>query len=92
MSTLSHDPNAPPLPDAKRWETVRSLTRDVWSSIAITVMWLAVTVTAIWGPNIVTHDSGGGSASIPSAVVLVLFAYLGTRVVAKYGLGRDDSR
>jgi multisubunit Na+/H+ antiporter MnhF subunit len=30
------------------------------------------------------------TTTIPSAVVLALFAYLGTRVVARYGLGERE--
>jgi multisubunit Na+/H+ antiporter MnhF subunit len=36
---------------------------------------------------LVSTSSGGNTTRIPSAIVLAVFAYLGTRVVARYGFG-----
>lgn len=58
------------------------------ASLAIVVMWLAVLFDAIFGPDIVTTSSGGDSSTVPSAVAVALFAFLGTWVVAKYAFGR----
>jgi hypothetical protein len=60
--------------------------REMWASLAITVMWLAVLVDAMFGPDIVSRSGGGDSATVPSAVAVALFAFLGTWVVARYGL------
>jgi hypothetical protein len=50
-------------------------------------------VDAIYSPDIVTKSSGGSdSATIPSAVVVALFAFLATWPVAKYGFKHDDER
>lgn len=57
---------------------------DMWASLAIAVMWLAVLFDAIYGPDIVSSD-GTSTTRIPSAIVVALFAYLATRVVARYG-------
>jgi hypothetical protein len=58
----------------------------MWASLAIVSMWLAVLFDALFGPDVVSSDTGGmTTTSIPSAVVVALFAYLGTRVVARYG-------
>jgi multisubunit Na+/H+ antiporter MnhF subunit len=64
----------------------------MWASLSIVVMWLAVLFDAIFGPNIYAHGAGGDSSVIPSAVVLALFAFLATWVVAKYGFrhGRNE--
>jgi hypothetical protein len=51
-------------------------------------MWLAVLFAAVFGPDIVTTDAGGGSSRVPSAVAVALFAAIGTWMVAKYGFGR----
>ena len=76
---------------AARSERRRRLTEllphEVWASLAITVMWLAVLLDALFGPDLVFANTGMNTTTIPSGVVLAFFAYLGTRVVAKYGLG-----
>jgi hypothetical protein len=66
------------------------ITRDVAASVSIAVMWLAVTVTALWGPDIVS-SSAGSFTRLPSAIVVAFFACLATRWVAKYGLGPRDT-
>jgi hypothetical protein len=60
---------------------------EIWASLAIIVMWLAVLFTAVWGPDIVSTSGGptGSSSTVPSGVAVALFAFLGTWVVAKYG-------
>jgi hypothetical protein len=68
-----------------------SLAPEIWASLAIAVMWLAVLCDAVWGPDFVsTSGSGASTTTIPSAIFVALFAYLGTRVVARYGY--DDRR
>jgi hypothetical protein len=61
---------------------------EIWASLAITTTWLAVLFDALFGPNIVA-STAGGTTSIPSAVVVALFAYLATRVIARYGFARE---
>jgi hypothetical protein len=88
MSTLSAQ--APPAaPERERWYA-RVLVRDMWASLAIVSMWLTVLFDALSGPDLVASSAtNGGTTSIPSAVIVALFAYLGTRVVARYGFGRS---
>jgi hypothetical protein len=83
MSTISHDPSEVE-PSDRRW-SVNPLVPDMWASFAITVMWLAVLFTAIYGPDIVSVSAGGSSSQVPSAVVVAFFAFLGTWVVARFG-------
>ena len=86
MATMSREPTAPSWP---MWRVVLSLT-EMWASLAIAVVWLAVLFTAIYGPDILTKSSGGSdAATIPSAVVVALFAFFATWVIAKYGYGRS---
>ena len=86
MATMFHEPAASRWPT---WRAVLGLT-EMWASLAIAVVWLAVLVTAIYGPNIETKSSGGSdSATIPSAVGVALFAFLATWVIAKYAYGRS---
>jgi hypothetical protein len=80
MATMSHDRSGEP-----RRVLIPGML-EMWASIAITMMWVAVTVDAIWGPNIVTDTAGGDHTSLPSAVVVAVFAWLGTWSVAKHAL------
>ena len=68
--------------------SARLLVPELWPSLTIVAMWLSVLACALWGPDIVTHDVSGSNAIVPSAVVLSVFAFLGTWVVARYGFGR----
>ena len=86
MATYAHEPSGA-RPDRRPW--AQRIVPEVWASLAISAMWLAVLFDAVSGPDIVSIN-GAQITRIPSAVVVALFAYLGTRVVAKYGFGRHD--
>ena len=86
MSTISHPPTGA-VEERDRWSG-RLQVREMWASLAIVVMWLAVLFDAVFGPDIVTSSAGGDMAKIPSAVVVALFASLATWAVARYGFGR----
>jgi hypothetical protein len=58
---------------------------EMWASLAIAAMWVAVFVTAIWGPDAQFHGVDGSSSTIPSAIFVTVFAFLGTWIVARYG-------
>jgi hypothetical protein len=86
MTTISHEPSR--AKSDRPWTKI--VVRETWVSLAISVIWLSVLFDAIYGPNIVTSSAGGSdSAVVPSAVVVSIFAFLATWVVAKYGL-RDN--
>ena len=82
MATMSHDQSGEPrrvlLPGVV----------EMWASFAIATMWVAVAVDAIWGPDIVSSTAAGDHTTLPSAVVVALFAWLGTWSVAKHALHR----
>jgi hypothetical protein len=59
----------------------------VWESLAISAMWVAVTLVSIFGPAIESSTVGGTSSSVPAGVPVALFAVIGSFFVAKYGLG-----
>ena len=82
MTTISHEPSAPAR--GTSWLYLR----DVWASLAISAMWLAVVVVSLWGSDVQTFDVSGSHATIPSGVVLGLFAAIGSWAVAKYGYTR----
>ena len=60
---------------------------EMWASIAISVMWLAVLFDALYGPDLL-FSNASGITRIPSAIIVAFFAYLGTRIVARYGFPR----
>jgi hypothetical protein len=88
MTSMSHEPAASA--SWPTWRVVLSM-REMWASLAIAVVWLSVLFTAIWGPNIVSMSGAGTNTStVPSAVVVALFAFFATWVIAKHGYGRRN--
>jgi hypothetical protein len=62
----------------------------MWASLAIVAVWLTVLFDAIFGPDFVSSSGAGtNTTTIPSAVIIALFAYLATRVIARYGYDRQ---
>ena len=85
MSVVPHEPSG--VGETKgRWSWQLP---ELWASLAIFAMWLAVLCDAVWGPDFVATSNSGSTTTIPSSIVVAVFAYLGTRVVARYGFGRD---
>jgi hypothetical protein len=56
----------------------------VSASIAIGAIWLAVVLTAIFGPDLVSTNAGAHTTTVPSAVIVALFAFLATWVLARH--------
>ena len=52
-------------------------------------MWLAVLFDAVYGPDIVS-TTATTHTSVPSAIVVAFFAWLGTWVVARHGFDHHD--
>jgi hypothetical protein len=44
-----------------------------------------VFTTAIWGPDAHFSSVDGSNSTIPSALFVTVFAFLGTWIVARYG-------
>ena len=87
MSTMSHEPSRI-VQERPRGEWLR-LVPEMWAALSITAMWVAVFVTAIWGPDANFHSVDGSSSSIPTAIFVTVFAFLGTWVVARHGFRRQ---
>ncbi len=87
MATISHEPTRD---GSEKQRSSEFVVRETWASVAISVIWLAVLLDALYGPDIVTQSAGGDSAVIPSAIILSFFAFFATWVVARYGLRREE--
>jgi hypothetical protein len=81
MTTLSHERSSPR----------RLFFPELWASIAISTMWLAVLVVGVWGPDFVSRSPGGSETIIPSAILVAPFAFLATRSVSRYAFRPDAS-
>ena len=83
---------SPPTTSERRGRRTRFLVSEMWTSLAIGVIWLVVLVDALVGPDVIVNNADGFT-KLPSAIVLAFFAWLATRAVAKYGFGRpsDDA-
>jgi hypothetical protein len=89
MTSVPHEPSR--VADEER-TSFRVLVPEMWASLTIMVMWLSVLFDAVYGPDIVSHGVAGDTTTVPSAVVVALFAFLGTWVVARYGFRHDAER
>ena len=85
MTTVAHESQGL---EGRRWFS-RSVVPEMWASLAIAVVWLSVLFDALFGPDLVVSNASG-TTSIPSAIIVAFFAYLATRVIARYGLRRDQ--
>ena len=74
-------------PGPRHWSD-RLLVPEMWGTLAIGVMWLAVLFDGVYGADIVSVSNDGNSTRVPSAVVVAFFAFLGTAAVAKRAFGR----
>jgi hypothetical protein len=86
MSTVSHEPST--VVRRRTWIDAR----DMWASLAIVAIWLAVAISAAFGPDMKTFDVSGSGASIPTGIVVALFGMFATMSVAKHGFrpeGKD---
>jgi hypothetical protein len=60
--------------------------RDLWASLAITVIWLTVLLVSLFGPDFMSTSAGGSMTKIPSGLAVAFFALVATMAVAKHGL------
>ena len=91
-TVMTHEPSTDK-PD-RRGVAALLLVPGFWGTLSIIAMWLAVLFVGIFGGNMVFGNNtgtGGGPTIIPSAVLLGLFAVIGTASIAKRVFGRRDA-
>ncbi len=69
----------------------RLLVPGFWGALSIVAMWLAVLFVGVFGSNMTFTSTAGDVTTIPSAIVLALFAVIGTSSIAKRVFGRRDA-
>jgi hypothetical protein len=82
MTTVTHEG----VPPAKRTSWLDA--RDLWASLAIAVIWLAVLFVSLFGPDFVSTSAGGSFTKIPAGIAVAFFGLFATMSVAKYGFTR----
>jgi hypothetical protein len=85
MTAMTHEPSID-MP-AHRDIASRLLVREFWAALSIIAMWLAVLFDGVFGGSM-DFTSSSGSSSIPTVVLVALFAVFGTAAVAKRGFRR----
>lgn len=88
MTTATHhQPPYPPGAAVEGW-AARLLVPEMWATVAIVAMWMAVLVVGVSGGDMVFNNVDSSSTTIPSGVAVALFAAFGTGSVAKRVFGR----
>lgn len=85
MTTMTHEPSTDTPardPRASRGIPARLFVPAFWGTLAIVAMWLAVLFDGIFGGDVVSTQPTS-TTTIPSAVLVALFAVIGTASVAK---------
>jgi hypothetical protein len=88
MTVTTHEPSTTGW--ARSSVAERLLVPAFWGAVSIVAMWLAVLFDGVFGSDMVFSNPSNGSSTIPSAVLVALFAMLGTVAVARRAFrGRD---
>jgi hypothetical protein len=77
--------------DRDGW-AARVLVPEMWATLSIVAMWLAVLFVGVFGSDMSFHGVDGSFTVMPSVVGVALFAAIGTGSIAKRVFGRPSSR
>ena len=88
MTSTVHD-QSPVRSAGDRW-AARILVREMWATVAIVAMWVAVLFVGVYGGDAAFHSVDSSSSTIPSVVFVAIFAAIGTGSVAKRVFGRKS--
>jgi hypothetical protein len=75
---------------ASESRTSRFLVPEMWATVSIVAMWLAVLVVGVWGGDMTFRGADTSYTQMPSVVAVALFAAIGTGSVAKRIFGRSS--
>ena len=89
MTTTTHEPST--FGPVRESIAARLLVPAFWGAVSIVAMWLAVLFDGIFGGDMIFASPANGTTTIPSAVAVALFAFIGTVSVAKRAFTRRDS-
>jgi hypothetical protein len=89
MTTTMHEPFTAGSP--REGIAARLLVPSFWGAVSIVAMWLAVLFDGIFGSDMTFNSAANGLTTIPSAVAVALFAFIGTVAVAKRAFARRDT-
>ena len=93
MATTTYGPSTDaPAGDtrASRGIADRLFVPAFWGTLAIVAMWLAVLFDGVFGSDMIFINSNG-TTTIPSAVLVALFAVFGTAAVARRAFRSRDA-
>jgi len=82
---------SPALSTRDGW-AARVLVPEMWATLSVVAMWLAVLFVGVYGGDMSFHGVDGSFTVMPSVVGVALFAAIGTGSVAKRVFGRPSAR
>jgi hypothetical protein len=88
MSVMTHEPSTDE--PVRQGIAARLLVPGFWATLSIVAMWIAVLFDGIFGSDM-TFANTPGVTTIPSVVLVALFAVIGTSAVAKRVFGRRET-
>lgn len=56
---------------------------QIWGAVAITAMWLAVTLVGVYGGDMTFASPGNGTTVVPTGAVVAICAAIATASVSK---------
>ncbi|HEV7205112.1 MAG TPA: hypothetical protein VGN18_10910 [Jatrophihabitans sp.] len=89
MTATMHNQSS--IQSARESRAARILVPEMWATVAIVAMWLAVLFVGVYGGDMTFHSADSSGSTVPSVVAVALFAALGTGSVAKRVFGRKSA-
>jgi uncharacterized membrane protein len=68
----------------------RVLVREMWATVAVVAMWVAVLFVGVFGGDMTFHSVDSSVTTMPAGVAVALFAAIGTVSVAKRVFGHKS--
>ena len=86
-ATMQEPSSAPAVSESP---TSRILVPEMWATVSIVAMWLAVLLVGIYGEDMTFRGVDTSYSEVPSVVAVALFAAIGTASIAKRVFGRQS--